>query len=344
MSGDALRKVRTGEPLRIPAAAYNAFVDAAIANRANERNAIADPGRDPSQRGVVLVRNDSPDDLPAHHALAITGVLVEPGEDDQERTFQGRTPLTAEVATEDSPPLSFVVAAEPIRAGKIGRCVLHGITTARITVQNEADETCELKAEETLLASSPLGGVPILWKEEGTGEKWAVIELGRPSLARVTAVLGEAQPIPGESNRWRYPWAEARIDGDAGSADYLRYVEVPEGLSSRGQGGGEDPARMAINRFEAHHCDESVPGEGFEGLLGLGPVCDLPGVLPDCPPARSLEPRLAPVPPGVTVQLTCERDTKGQPVWVFEAMSCVEIADPADGDRKLNVIAAGGGG
>ena len=114
MSGDALRKVRTGEPLRIPAAAYNAFVDAAIANRASERNAIADPGRDPAQRGIVLVRNDSPDDLPAHHALAITGVLVEPGEDDQERTFQGRTPLTAEVATEDSPPLSFVVAIEPI--------------------------------------------------------------------------------------------------------------------------------------------------------------------------------------------------------------------------------------
>ena len=344
MSGDALRKVRTGEPLRIPAAAYNAFIDAAIANRASERNTFADPGRGPTQRGIVLVRNDSPDDLPAHHALAITGVLVEPGEDDQERTFQGRTPLTAEVATEDSPPLSFVVAVKPIRAGEIGRCVLHGVTAARITVQNEADETCELKAEETLLATTPLGGVPILWKEEGTGEVWAVIELGRPSLARVTAVLGEAQPIPGESNRWRYPWAEARIDGDAGSADYLRYIEVPEGLSSRGQGGSEDPARMAINRFEAHHCDESVPGEGFEGLLGLGPVCDLPGVLPDCPPARSLEPRLAPVPPGVTVQLTCERDTKGQPVWVFEAMSCVEIADPADGDRKLNVIAAGGGG
>ena len=30
MSGDAMRKVRSGEPLVIPAAAYNAFVDAAI--------------------------------------------------------------------------------------------------------------------------------------------------------------------------------------------------------------------------------------------------------------------------------------------------------------------------
>ena len=41
-----------------------------------------------------------------HHALAITGVLVEPGEDDQERTFHSRTPLTGDVATEESPTRS----------------------------------------------------------------------------------------------------------------------------------------------------------------------------------------------------------------------------------------------
>ena len=344
MSGDAMRKVRSGEPLVIPAAAYNAFVDAAIDHRGRERNTVADPRREIGQRGIVLVRNDSGEDLSAFHSLAISGLLVEPGDDDQERTFHGRTPLVGEKATDDSPQLSFVVAQEPIADGQLGRCVMHGVTPARINVVDEVDATCELKADETLLATSPLGGAPILWKEEGTGEKWSVIEIGRPSPGRITAVLGEAQPIPTEANRWRYPWVEARIDGDPGSNTYLRYVPVPEGLSSQSPGGGEDPARMAINRFEAHHCDDSVPGTGFEGLLGMGPVCDLPGVLHNCPPARSLEPRLAPVPVGVTVQLTCERDTKGNPVWVFEAMSCVEIADPADGDRKLNLIAPGGGG
>ena len=216
--------------------------------------------------------------------------------------------------------------------------MLTGVTPALVNIRNELDTTCELAAGETVLASTPMGGVPILWKEEGTGERWAVIEMGRPSLARITAILGQGEPIPTENNRWRYPWVEARIDGDPGSETYLRYIAVPEGLSSQSPGGGEDPARMAINRFEAHHMNAPPsPASGFSGLLGLGPVCELPGVLPKCPPARSLVPRLIPSPFGVCVQLTCERDTRGMPVWVFEAMSAIEIADPADGDRKFNL-------
>jgi len=341
---DAFRKVRSGQPLVIPAQAYNAFVDAALAERRREQSRGGGPLGDALPRGVVLVRNDSDQTIEPYHALAISGVLAEPGADDQERTFHSRTPLTGEVASEDSNTMAFVVATQPISPGGLGRCVLTGITPAKVTVNDESDTTCELTADETVLTSTPMGGAPILWKEDGTGEKWAVIELGRPSLGRITAVLGEAQRIPTEANRWRYPWVEARLDGDPGSETYLRYVPVPDGLSSQSLGGGEDPSRMAINRFEAHHCDDSVPGTGFEGLLGVGPVCDLPGVLHNCPPARSLETRLAPIPIGVTVQLTCERDTKGNPVWVFEAMSCVEIADPGDGDRKFNLLVAGGGG
>jgi len=340
--GDAFRKVRSGQALRIPAAAYNAFVEAAVNQRRRERNSGAGPALEPAPRGIVLVRNDSEEEIEPYHALAITGVLVEPGEDDQERTFHSRTPLTGEIATEESPTLSFVLALQPIKPGKLGRCVLTGVTPARVLITNETDTTCELAAGESVLAGTPMGGIPILWKEAGTGEKWAVIEMGRPSPGRVTAILGAAEPIPTERNRWRYPWQEARLDGDPGSETYLRYVAVPEGLSSQSAGGGEDPMRMAINRFEAHHMNDSEPGSGFGGLLGLGPVCELPGVLPKCPPARSLRPKLVPVPEGVSVQLTCERDSKGKPVWVFEAMSLIEIADPADEDRKFNLYIEGG--
>lgn len=341
-----LRKVSPGDALRIPASAYNAFVDAAVDLRVRQGRAdVAAAGAlESSQRGVVLVRNDSGEAVEPHHTLAITGVLIEPGTEDRERTFHGRTPLTADVADEQSPPLAMVVAMARIDPGKLGRCVVHGVTPARVMVQDEADTTCELRAGETLPHSTPLGGAPILWKEDGTGEKWAVIELGRPSHGRITAVLGDAQPLPGEENRWRYPWREARLDGDAGSDTFMRYVPVPDGLSSRSTGGSEDPARMAINRFEAHHTAEPVPAGGFGGLLGVGPVCELPGVLPKCPPARSLVPRLVPIPAGVCVLLTCERDSKGQPVWVFEAMSLVELADPGDGDRKFNLYIPGGGG
>lgn len=341
--GDDLRKVRAGDAMRIPAGAYNAFVEAALAHRGRGRDALAGPAVDDTPRGVVLVRNDSDEPVEPYRALAITGVLIEPEEADGERAFYGRTPLTAEIASEGSPPLAFVITLQPVAPGELGRCVLSGVTVARVLVRDEHDTTCELSAGETLPATTPMGGAPILWKEEGTGEKWAVVELGRASPGRVTAILGAGILIPTEHNRWRYPWKEARLDGDPGSETYLRYVPVPGGLSSQAPGGGEtEPARMAINRFEAHHMDAGPDGDGFSGLLGLGPVCELPGVLPNCPPARSLRPHLVPIPEGVCVQLTCERDSRGKPLWVFEAMSLIELADPVDGDRKFNLYIPGG--
>ena len=50
--GDVFRKVRSGQPLRIPAAAYNAFVDAAVDLRRRERNSNAGSALEPAQRGV----------------------------------------------------------------------------------------------------------------------------------------------------------------------------------------------------------------------------------------------------------------------------------------------------
>ena len=117
--GDVFRKVRSGQPLRIPAAAYNAFVDAAVDVRRRERNSNAGPALVPAQRGIVLVRNDSDDDIEPYHALAITGVLVQPDTEDQERTFHSRTPLTGEIATEESPSLSFVLALVLVSQGVV---------------------------------------------------------------------------------------------------------------------------------------------------------------------------------------------------------------------------------
>lgn len=64
----------------------------------------------------------------------------------------------------------------------------------------------------------------------------------------------------------------------------------------------------------------------------------VPGVLPECPPARSIEPRLAPVPSNVVVEMTRETDSTGASRWVFEAMSSIELRDPSDGDRQFTPI------
>ena len=56
---DALRKVQSGQPLVIPASAYNAFIDAALDFR--QRTAHIGQGAQPAfaQASIVLVRNDS---------------------------------------------------------------------------------------------------------------------------------------------------------------------------------------------------------------------------------------------------------------------------------------------
>ncbi len=343
---DAFRKVRSGQPLVIPARAYNAFVDAALETKRRQQDRRAgelwDGGRSFIGGGGVAVRNDSGADLERYHTLAIDGPLFLPGEDGPEKSFQNRLAFKGITPTDTTRPGSFAIAREPIPRGEVGLCVVHGVTPARILIEDEEHAFAEVAPDESVLTSAGSGSAVILWKEEGVGEKWALVEMGRPRGGRIVAILGEAREIEGERFRWRYPWTEAAIDGDPGSDTYLRYVPVPEGLSSQLAGGGEDPTRLAINRFEAHHMNDFEPGSGFGGLLGLGPVCELPGVLPKCPPARSLKPKLVPIPEGVCVQLTCERNSKGKPVWVFEAMSLIEIADPADEYRKFNIYIEGG--
>ncbi|MGH9896441.1 MAG: hypothetical protein ACREA0_31480, partial [bacterium] len=59
MSGDSLRKVKSGDPLNIPASAYNAFVDAAVDLRQRQHNAAGDPQRLRRDNDVILVLNST---------------------------------------------------------------------------------------------------------------------------------------------------------------------------------------------------------------------------------------------------------------------------------------------
>jgi hypothetical protein len=206
--------------------------------------------------------------------------------------------------------------------------VVHGVTPVRILIEDQDHGFADVKAGETVLVSTGAGGTAILWKEHGTGEKWAVVEIGRPPRDRVVAILGEGEEITGERFRWRYPWHEARIDGDPGSGTLGRYIKVENGLSSAG-----DSEKYAINRFESHHSD--VPHEDPDGTDGFGGMKSLfvPGQLENpsgddgyCPPKAAV-PMIRPVLKGVAVMLTAERNTKGKTVWTFQANCPIELTE-----------------
>jgi hypothetical protein len=72
---------------------------------------------------------------------------------------------------------------DPIASGSIGKARIDGIVAAKIQVTaglewyDHADVTHNDATKLTLL---PSGAAQVLWKEEGTGTKWALIRLGNP--------------------------------------------------------------------------------------------------------------------------------------------------------------------
>ncbi|TVQ34602.1 MAG: hypothetical protein EA376_00020 [Phycisphaeraceae bacterium] len=183
---DAFRKVRSREPLRIPAAAYNAFIDAARANR--ERSTA--PSRDPiagsrSLRWDVLVENGSGEDVPLFGVLGVQRKLVLLNQPEERflrsRDVLGRVPTSADFG-------KFVIAAEPIPAGRIGRASSIGVTIARVKDIEGGPRFCDIdEGEVNHLVYNPAGNAQILWQaaqEIEAGLRWCLLRLGpRPPVA-----------------------------------------------------------------------------------------------------------------------------------------------------------------
>ena len=75
-----LNKVNSGDPLKIPATAYNAFVEAALAHRQSQQNVMGGmkPGLPSNALNLVKVRNDSGADVPQYGILGIGGSVFDP--------------------------------------------------------------------------------------------------------------------------------------------------------------------------------------------------------------------------------------------------------------------------
>jgi hypothetical protein len=76
----------------------------------------------------------------------------------------------------DNKDKPFAILQVPLESEKLGKALLQGITPAKIKIGNESHKFAKLDASELVSTSSGTGR--ILWKESGTGEKWALLQLG----------------------------------------------------------------------------------------------------------------------------------------------------------------------
>jgi len=174
--GDAFRKVRSGEPLAIPANTFNAFIDAAVAHRQQQN---VGGGRLPAYRqaSIVLVRNDSGSDVGQFGVLGISGVVFDPAT--ALESFQGRVALAGVTPVAGTHEGKFVIAAEPVKNGEIGTAYVAGVCQVQASVADANHRFAEIAGGDAAkLASGVAGTAHIIWKETGTGVKWAIVRFG----------------------------------------------------------------------------------------------------------------------------------------------------------------------
>lgn len=189
-----LRRVRPGEPLKIPASVYNQFLDLIEASRAGgtaggSRGAAACVG-------VIYVRNDSETDVDRFGVLGIDAPVFDPAESESGFTDSGVLSGSVPAAEHQG---RFVVVQEPILAGQVGRAVAAGLTVAQVLMRDDGERYADIYPGQTFLGSNGTGGAEILCHEPAGGEcptlKWCVVRLGIANgfqLARVDSLaIGE---------------------------------------------------------------------------------------------------------------------------------------------------------
>lgn len=216
MAGDPLKKVQSGDPLRIPAEAYNAFIDAARLVRAAQPLPSESP---PFTRQPTLakVKNTTGSALARFAVLALDGPLITPSANEPEflrqTTFVGVTPAAGDEGR-------FAVLLEPLAANKIGWGAIGGVVPVQLaidppTIHDRAEIVAGSSAQ---LANVPDGSAQVLWVEPTGGTtRWAVVRLsagGGGAGADIKIVL-----------------IDADIDGitEADPQDFLTTADIPLG-------------------------------------------------------------------------------------------------------------------
>ena len=124
---------------------------------------------------TVFVRNKTGATLSRHSILAITGVEITP--DENENSFTSRPVLSGD--TPDGTEPVFIILQEPLANNAIGRATAIGpVAVCKVDILDEDHTHAKLIDSDSELESDTSGPGVILYKEAGTGIKWAVLLLG----------------------------------------------------------------------------------------------------------------------------------------------------------------------
>ena len=184
-----MEKVRQGEAVSIKAATWNSFLDAAEFAKRARRLVGAEAVPSGFGGNMVYVRNKCGETIPRFGAVVLADAVIP--HDAASEELECETPAFDGVPAEggeeseseeegEKEVRPFAVAVEPIAEGEIGRALALGVTPAKVEIVHEEDLCAEPVPGSTsgAMRSTNVGYARIVWKEDGTGEKWCFIRLG----------------------------------------------------------------------------------------------------------------------------------------------------------------------
>ena len=184
-----MEKVHQGEAVTIKAATWNSFLDAADFARRARRLVGAQAVPSGFGGNMVYVRNKCGETIPRFGAVVLADAVIPHDAASEELECEtpafdgvpadgGEESESEEESEKEVRP--FAVAVEPIENGEIGRALALGVTPAKVEIVHEEDLCAEPVPGSTsgAMRSTNVGYARIVWKEDGTGEKWCFIRLG----------------------------------------------------------------------------------------------------------------------------------------------------------------------
>jgi hypothetical protein len=176
-----LQKVQSGDDLVIPASTYNAFIDAARGYQAGPMQRAGNYQSGQSSTDIIYIKNTCGAARARFEILALGAPLFLPTVAPDE--FKNRIVLSGIAPTSSTPPGRFAVLLEPLAINAIGRAQVSGVCPAYVNFAADTDSFANVATGAYNMAGGSSGAAEVLWKETGTGLKWAIVRLGNTVAA-----------------------------------------------------------------------------------------------------------------------------------------------------------------
>lgn len=172
---------------------------AARHNAVNELLALhgldGNPGNQPEglgrQNTFANIKNTTATDVPLGGVLGFDGSIFD-ADDNLSAFSTGDLSFNGVEPTQDDHASRIAIAVDLCPVGKIRRFAVSGWVRAKVDIQDTAHKFANIVDNDVTKLESSDSGLPMIPAQSGTGEKWAIVQLGGGS-SNTVIVLAEAE-------------------------------------------------------------------------------------------------------------------------------------------------------